>query len=150
MAPSGEWLDLVLQHHGQIEVALEKSGRVTRLDEYQIAHRELRVLLSAHTDAEELVLYAALGLVNKAQANAASAEHEVIRLHLAEIRLSEPFTVEHRHHHDSMEVYVLNHMYQEECLGLLALQVRTLGTTQSQLSKRYREEFTRHFALAAS
>jgi hypothetical protein len=148
MADIGGWLEHVLDHHEQIDQALERKVESMPQDEWIRAEQHLMVLLTAHISAEELILYPALNLVDHQCAQCATVQHKAMSVCLAELEVFGSSSHEYQRVRHGLSSTIREHMYAEESDWLLAVQSRTSGTTQSRFAKRYKEEFDRYWKLA--
>jgi hypothetical protein len=148
MADVGGWLEHILDHHEQIDQALEPVFKSMPLDEWVRAEQHLMVLLAAHISAEELILYPALNLVDHRRAQCAAVQHKTISEFLAQMRILDPTSREYQRIRQDISSAMREHMYVEETDWLLSLQGRTAGTTQSRFARRYKEEFDRYWKLS--
>jgi hypothetical protein len=141
LAPRGGWFEVLLEHHGQIEAAIEDTAAGEALDERRRRQLQLQSLWSAHSGAESLILYPALAIIDKRRAYDACIEHLCVDVCLAEMRLLTPRDLMYQYRFDAMRLLILDHMYHEECSWLPAMQLRTIGTVERRLAEEYRSEF---------
>jgi hypothetical protein len=141
LAPRGGWLEVLLEHHGQIEAAIDDTAAGDAIEERRRGQVQLQSLWSAHSGAESLILYPALAIIDKRRAHDACIEHLCVDVCLAEMRLLAPRDLMYQYRFDAMRLLILDHMYQEECSWLPAIQLRTNGTVERRLAEEYRSEF---------
>jgi Hemerythrin HHE cation binding domain len=140
--PSGGWLDLVVRQHAEIEAAFERARECADPKEQQDLCRQLGVLVNAHADAEECVLYPARALLRTVDDHAAF-EQDSLRLYTAEILRTDLTVAQYQLVLGSFYELAAAHMYAEESGWLLQLQARSTGSFQAHLTERYRAEYER-------
>lgn len=64
-ARPGDWLSMVLDHHGQLEAAFTALKATGEAGARIAAQKSLAILLTGHANAEESVLYPALAQAKK-------------------------------------------------------------------------------------
>lgn len=144
-ASPGDWLSLALDHHLEIrqcfDACREAAGRPARL----AAMKRLALVLSAHSMAEELVLYPALARTGKKlEAGHAYAEQTAEKLQMAALELVDPSTESWLDKLEQIRDAVLHHMHEEERSWFLDLKEK--AEDQGYLTLRFREEFERRAA----
>jgi hypothetical protein len=145
VAVPGEWLSLVLEHHAQIEMAFAAlQGAISsghRLD----AHRELAEILTAHSIAEESVLYPALALHGaKGHAETGYSEQSTVKIDMAALDELDPVSQEYLDKLEQIRAAVAHHVYQEEGTWFPELQAKGSPVDHARLTARYIEEFDRY------
>jgi hemerythrin superfamily protein len=141
---SADWLGMVLDHHEQIEAAFaavrsaEGAGRT-------LALRQLAVLLTGHSNAEESVLYPAMARADeKGHALMAYGEQATAKMQMGLLEGLPPMSQEFLDKLEHIRGAVVHHMYSEEDKWFPELVQATLGAEQSKLGQRYQEEFDRY------
>ena len=143
-ASAGDWLSMVLDHHRQIEDAFAAVKAATSAAVRVSAQKELAVLLTGHSIAEEAVLYPALVAADeKAHATKAYTEQSAAKTQMGLLETIPPMTqdyldIEH------IRGAVAHHVYEEEGTWFLELKEKVASAEQARLSKRYEEEFSRY------
>jgi hemerythrin superfamily protein len=143
LAQPGDWLSQLLDHHEQIEGAFNALRATTDPQSRLAAKTELAQLLTAHSLAEEAVLYPALAHVDeKSHAVMAYTEQSAAKLNLGLLDylplMSQDFLDKLEH----IRGAVLQHVYQEESNWFVELKRK--ADDQQRLSDRYTAEFERY------
>lgn len=140
-----DWLGALLDHHEQIEAAFDAVRMSTNAAERKQAQKALASLLTAHSVAEENVLYPALAQADeKRHATMAYTEQSAAKLQLGLLDYLPPMSQEYEDKLEHLRGAVLQHVYQEESTWFLEL--RDKAPDQALLTQRYMEEFERYYA----
>jgi hypothetical protein len=144
-AGGNDWLSLVLDHHERIEAAFAavKSARdrTSRL----AALKELGVILTGHSTAEEASIYPALARVDeKAHATEGYTEQAAAKLQMGLLENIAPMTQEFLDKLEHIRGAVAHHVYEEEGTWFLELKEKMPAADQETLTQRYQEEFERY------
>jgi len=146
LAEAGEndWLALILNHHMEIEDAFEAVKVAGDSQARRMAENELAVLLSAHANAEESVIYPALiHFGHKLHGTAGYTEQAGAKANLGELEYMDPMSQEYLDKLEHIRGAVAHHVYEEEKDRFLDL--KKLGPAeQTRLTMRYQEEFERY------
>jgi hemerythrin superfamily protein len=144
-----DWLGTLLDHHEQIEAAFDAVRYATEPDERREAQKELALLLTAHSVAEENVLYPALAQVDETHhATMAYTEQSAAKMQLGLLEYLDPMSEEYMDKFEHLRGAVLQHVYQEESSWFIELKDKAEDPTF--LTQRYLEEFSRHYDQDAS
>jgi hemerythrin superfamily protein len=144
-ASAGDWLSMVLQHHRQIEQAFAAVKAATYAAERVSAQKELAVLLTGHSIAEETVLYPALVAADeKAHATKAYTEQSAAKTQMGLLETIPPMTKDYLDKLEHIRGAVAHHVYEEEGKWFLELKEKASSAEQVRLSQRYAEEFSRY------
>ena len=138
-----DWLALILEQHLKIDAAFAAVARAPGPASRWAALKSLAVLLSAHANAEETVIYPALLRGGRrAQAMAGYREQAQAKIRLASLEYLNPvapgFLRELNHIRDA----VAHHTYEEENGRLLELK-QLDPPEQERLTRRFQQEFER-------
>ena len=145
VAGPDDWLSLVLQHHAQIEAAFDAVGRAPDALSRRRAQKELAVLLTGHSNAEEAVLYPAMvHMGEKARATMSFTEQAGAKINLAELEYLDPMSQDYLDKLEHVSGAVRHHMYEEESSRFLELKQKVPAGDQQMLTQRFREEFERY------
>lgn len=143
-AQGDDWLAQILKHHEQIEdafAAVKAAGDASLRRE---AQRELAILLSAHANAEESVIYPALiHFDHKTHGTAGYTEQAGAKANLAELEYLDPSSEEYLDKLEHVRGAVAHHVYEEENDRFLDLK-ELPAPQQARLTQRYAEEFARY------
>jgi len=144
-ASVGDWLSMVLEHHRQIEAAFAAVKAAASPTERVSAQKELAVLLTGHSIAEEAVLYPALVAADeKAHATKAYTEQSAAKTEMGLLERIPPMTQEYLDKLEHIRGAVGHHVYEEEGTWFIELKEKATTHEQARLSERYAEEFARY------
>ncbi len=139
-----DWLGALLDHHEQIEAAFDAVRTSTDANTRREAQRALALLLTAHSVAEENVLYPALAQVDETHhATMAYTEQSAAKMQLGLLEYLPPMSQEYMDKFEHLRGAVLQHVYQEESTWFIELKDKAEDPTF--LTQRYLEEFSRHY-----
>jgi hypothetical protein len=139
-----DWLALILEHHIQIEGAFIALKAATDLPSRLAAQRELAVLLTGHSNAEEAVIYPALlHFGHKTHAMAGYTEQAGAKANMGELEFLDPLSQEYLDKLEHIRGAVAHHMYEEESDRFLDLK-KLSAQDQEHLTQRFKEEFERY------
>lgn len=145
MTSSGDWLSVVLDHHRQIETAFVDAMQQSDASGRHAAVERLAVLLTAHANAEESVLYPELADAgHKAHATMAYEEQAMTKVQMAKLMKLDPMGREWAEKLEHIRGAVLHHMYEEEGTWLPKLQQDLPVGERGRISTRFLEEFDRY------
>ena len=144
-ASSGDWLSMVLEHHVQIETAFGAVKAATTAAARVSAQKELAVLLTGHSIAEEAVLYPALVAADeKSHATKAYTEQSAAKTQMGLLETIPPMSQDYLDKLEHIRGAVAHHVYEEEGTWFLELKEKLSASEQSRLTQRYEEEFSRY------
>ncbi len=150
-AGSGDWLSMVLDHHLGIENAFAAVKNASSAAQRRSAQKQLAVLLTGHSLAEETVLYPAMALTDqKAHSGMAYTEQSAAKVQLAALDDLEPMSQDYVDKLGHLEGAVLHHVYEEEGTWFPKLKQECGSDKAAMLTTRYREEFERYMGGPAS
>lgn len=143
-AAGKDWLGQILDHHEQIEdgfAAVKAAGDAAAR---RAAQLDLAILLNAHANAEEAVIYPALiHFGHKAHGTAGYAEQAGAKANLGELEYLDPLSPEFLDKLEHVHGAVAHHVYEEENDRFLDLK-QLPSAAQQRLTDRYAEEFERY------
>ncbi len=144
MAAPGDWLSMVLDHHRQIESAFD-AVRDAGPGERRAAQKELAVILTGHSIAEESVLYPVLAEENSLGGAAmAYQEQAMAKAQMAMLEQLDPATQDYLDKLEHIRGAVQHHVFEEESTWFPRLKQDALQADQMTLTQRYQEEFERY------
>jgi hypothetical protein len=144
-ASAGDWLSMVLEHHRQIEAAFTAVKAASTAAARVSAHKELAVLLTGHSIAEEAVIYPALVAADeKGHATKAYTEQSAAKTQMGLLETIAPTSEDYLDKLEHIRGAVAHHVYEEEGTWFLELKKKVSSAEQARLSKRYEEEFFRY------
>jgi hypothetical protein len=145
-AGTDDWLALILEHHVQIEGAFVAVRAARDLPSRLVAQKELAILLTAHSNAEETVIYPALvHFGHKIHGMAGYTEQAGAKANMGELEYLDPMSQDYLDKLEHIRGAVAYHMYEEENDRFLDLK-KLAPAEQQRLTQRFREEFTRYSA----
>jgi hypothetical protein len=122
-------------------------GQLSDPDEHRLAQTKLLVLFTAHSSAEEAVIYPALRLIDKVNQ---PADHPREWMYLTELRQLQPVSPRYRSVYESLKSSLLTHRRAEEAGWLAMLQQRTQGKLQYRLGRAPQDHFSQYSKYAAT
>ena len=146
LAGGGEdWLALVLDHHEQIETAFEAVKTAGTVAARRAAQKQLGALLTAHSIAEEGVLYAGMALHDeKSESATAYTQQSAAKVQVFGLDELDPMSNDYEDKLEHLRAAVSHHVYSEEKSWFPELRKNQDATLQARLTKRYAEEFARY------
>lgn len=143
LAVNEDFAQDILDQHRQIEALFQKARSASGMGA-QEAVEELAILLSAHSMAEEAVVYPDISdHSSKAHASMAYEEHAVTKVQLAALQKLDPDTKEWLAKLDHIESAVQQHVYQEEGTWLPDVIRYAPMAERQRMNAEYREYFER-------
>jgi hemerythrin superfamily protein len=144
-AGSNDWLSLVLDHHERIEAAFAAVKAARDRTARLAALKQLGVILTGHSNAEEATLYPALARVDeKAHATMGYTEQAAAKLQMGLLETIAPMTQDFLDKLEHIRGAVAHHVYEEEGTWFLDLKQKLPAADQEILTQRYEEEFDRY------
>lgn len=146
-AAPGDWLQVVLEHHLQIEAGFTLVLEATTEAQRLAALKDLAIVLTGHANAEESVLYPALVRAEeRGHAMSGYSEQAAVKIQLAQLENLPPSSQEFLARLGQLRNAVAHHMYEEEGRWFLELKSKLPAAEQTGLAGRYLEEFDRYVA----
>ena len=150
LAQGSGWLEMVLDHHEDIEDAFDAVKEATSAPARRAAQKELALLLTGHSIAEEVVLYPAMALSDqKAHSGEAYTEQSAAKVQTAALDDLEPMSQDYLDKLEHLRAAVAHHVYEEERTWFPELRKIADSTLQGKLTRRYSEEFERYMGEQA-
>ena len=144
-AKPGDWLAMILAHHEAIEAAFAHTKSASTAAAQAAAQQHLDLVITAHANAEESVIYPALaGEDHETQAKTAYAEQATAKIELGLLKKLKPLSPEFMEKLESIRAAVAHHMYEEESNWLLELRNQASAQDQAQLTEDYSVEYDRY------
>lgn len=149
-ASSIPWLAAVLEHHLQIEAAFEAIRGATDSAMRRSQQLKLMKVLTAHSVAEEGVLYPAMALSSqKAHAMEAYTEQSAAKIQLVALDELDPMSADYLDKLGHLQGAVQHHMYREESSWFPQLIEDQPEQMHVKLAARYQEEFSQYLGLGS-
>lgn len=150
-AGTSDWLAIILQHHDQIEIAFDTAKAARDPVSARAALKELALILTGHSNAEESVIYPALAWCGeKGSASMGYTEQSAAKTQAGELEYLDPMSQEFAEKLEHLRGAVLHHMYEEESSRFIELKQKMPEAQQAHLTQRFREEFERYVGTDAS
>lgn len=144
-AKPGGWLEVVLKHHQQIEAAFREVAGATSAATRVKAQKALAEILTAHSIAEEAVLYPAMAHADdEGHATMAYTEQAATKLQLGLLQRLPPMSKDYLDKLEHIRGAVAHHVYEEEGTWFITLAEKLTPAEQAELAERYQEEFDRY------
>lgn len=145
LAKPGDWLFHVLEHHRRIEACFELALGANSVAERRAALRDLSMVLTAHANAEEAVLYPAMANEDsKAHAGMSYEEHAMTRIQMGALETLDPMGQDWRDKLGHIRGAVQTHVYEEESTRFPDLRHAIAPQDDQRLTRRFLEEFERY------
>lgn len=145
LATSEPWLAAILQQHKQIESLVTEAMTAGGATARREGARQLAAILTAHSTAEEAVVYPDVAeFSGKTHAGMAYEEHAMTKIQLAKLEKLDPMTEEWREKLQHIEGALQQHMYQEEDSWLPDLARNMPAQEKQRMAQRYMEEYERY------
>ena len=143
-ARENDWLSLILQHHVQIEAALAAVKAAGDATTRVAAQKQLALILTGHSNAEEAVIYPALvRFGHKSHGMMGYTEQAGAKANMGELEYLNPMSQDYMDKLEHIRGAVAHHMYEEE--GDRFLHLKELSSEdQAHLTQRFKEEFERY------
>ncbi len=144
-ARPGSWLALVLDHHRGIEAQFDKIAAASDAAGKVRAQKQLALLLTGHSIAEEAALYPALAADHQVgHAELAYQEQAAAKMELGLLERLDPLSKEYDDKFEHIRGAVLHHIYSEEDTWFTKLSEDASAAEQEMMTTRYREEYDRY------
>jgi hemerythrin superfamily protein len=147
-AGENDWLAMILQHHVKIEAAFDAVRSAQDANGRLAAQRELALILTGHSNAEEVVIYPALvRFGHKSHGMSGYTEQAGAKANMGELEYLDPMSREYLDKLEHIRGAVAHHMYEEEGNRFLDL-TKLSPADQARLTERYADEFDRYMGGA--
>lgn len=144
-ATPGDWLSLILKHHEQVETAFSEAREASTTGAREAALKRLGEVLTAHSIAEEAVIYPALADIGrKGPADMAYAEQVAAKMQMAALEKLDPLSEDYVDKLGHLQGAVAHHVFKEEGDWFVDLKGLASPADQEQMLKRYTQEFERY------
>lgn len=145
------WLQRVLEQHVQVETQFDAVRTAVSAEAQRAAQKQLALLLTGHSVAEEVVLYPAMALGDqKGHSTAAYTEQSAAKVQLSALEWLEPLSQEYLDKLEHLRAAVAHHIYEEESKWFPELAANGDEAMQARLSQRFDEEFERYTNMPKS
>ena len=145
LAGTTGWLAAILDHHEGIEAAFARAKAAPDAQQRLAAMKELGILLTGHSIAEEVALYPAVEeLSGKTHAGMAYEEQQMAKLQMNKLERIDPMSDDWREKLEHIEGAVQQHVYQEEDSWFPDVARDAPPELQDMITRRYNEEYRRY------
>jgi hemerythrin superfamily protein len=146
-AQPGSWLAMVLDHHRGIETQFAEIAAAPDAASKVRAQKQLALLLTGHSVAEEAAIYPALAADHQvAHAELAYQEQAAAKMELGLLERLDPLSEDYNDKFEHIRGAVLHHIYSEEGTWFPKLVEDTSAAEQEMIVVRYREEYDRYMS----
>jgi hypothetical protein len=144
-ATTGGWLAQILDHHREIEARFDDVKAATSAQDRQAAQKELALILTAHSIAEEAAIYPALAADKQVgHAELAYQEQSAAKMEMGLLERLDPMSEDYLDKLEHIRGAVAHHIYSEEGTWFLELSEDLDAADQARVTARYAEEFARY------
>lgn len=151
LTSGNDWLASALVHHRQIEDCFERARSAADPMGRTTAMKQLATILTAHSNAEESVLYPALVTHgHKVHATEAYQEQAMAKIQMAELERIDPQSKEWQDKLEHVRGAVLHHIYEEEKDWFPEIVRDGRPGDKVMLDQRFIQEFDRYMNGAES
>jgi hypothetical protein len=141
----GDWLSQAVEHHEGLEQAFANVWLALDCTSRTSAFKQLGILLTVHSIAEEAVIYPALAMRrDKSMSFEAYDEQALIKVQMAVLDRLNPMSRPFIDKLASLERMVMDHIYAEEGKRFLDLKRVVSSYDQAIMTERYAEEYDRY------
>jgi hemerythrin superfamily protein len=145
IAGDSGWLATIIDQHRQIEAAFARALGASDAMSRAQAVKGLGLLLTAHANAEESVIYPAMAdNGEKSGAGMAYEEQATTKIEMAKLEQLDPMSREWSEKLEHIRGAVLHHVYEEEGTWFPKLHQELLPDRRNHLAERFAEEFKRN------
>ena len=145
LAGKGGWLSAILDHHEQIEACFAAVSSATSESGRKKALKQLALMLTGHSVAEESVIYPALASHDQiGGSDELYSQQSTAKVDMAALDELEPTSQDFLDKLESIRGAVAQHVYAEESNYLPKLKAVADSALHARLSRKYREEFERY------
>lgn len=150
VARPGDWLSQILEHHRAIEAAFATLKAATDPATRRAAQKELALLLTGHSIAEEAAVYPALAAEHQvAHAELAYQEQSAAKMEMGLLERLDPMSQDYLDKVGHIEGAVAHHVYSEEGTWFRKFAETASPDQQALITKRYAEEYARYMGGAS-
>jgi hemerythrin superfamily protein len=145
VATPGSWLAQILDHHVEIEARFADVKAATTAETRREAQKELALILTAHSIAEEAAIYPALAADKQlAHAELAYQEQAAAKMEMGLLERLDPMSQAYLDKLEHIRGAVAHHVYSEEGTWFPKLSEDIPAGEHALITQRYQEEFDRY------
>jgi hemerythrin superfamily protein len=144
------WLANILDHHEQIEACFAAVKGASSVEGRKKAQKELALVLTGHSIAEESVIYPAMASMGQEGGSGELyTEQSAAKVQMAALDDLDPTSQDYLDKLEHIRGAVAHHVYEEEGKYFPKLKDEADAATQAKLTRKYREEYERYIGPAA-
>ena len=144
LSRGNDWISMVIHHHEAIEEHFKMVKSAPNAVGQRRAQKRLALLLSAHSIAEENVIYPAMALHDqKSHSGEAYTEQSAAKVQIAALDDLAPMSKDYLDKLEHLRAAVAHHVYEEESHWFRDLW-NNEDVDQAKITKTYEEEFMRY------
>ena len=144
------WLADVLDHHAQIEDCFAAVKGASSVEGRKKAQKELALIMTGHSIAEEAVIYPAMASSGHAGGSGELyTEQSAAKVQMAELDDLDPTSQDYLDKLEHIRGAVAHHVYEEESKYFPKLKDEVDSATQAKLTRKYKEEYERYVGPSA-
>jgi iron-sulfur cluster repair protein YtfE (RIC family) len=146
-----KWFSLVLDHHMELEKLFAKVKAANSSTARAAAQKELAVLITGHSIAEEAIIYPAMKIeTSSMDAIHAFAEQAMAKVKMVELdNIADKMSKVYSDKLEEIRSAVLHHMIEEEQDYFPELQDKSDSSINKKISEHYQSEFNRYVQKSA-
>jgi hemerythrin superfamily protein len=145
LARDNDWLAMILDHHRQIESHVTAALNGATADARKASMKRLALVLTGHSNAEEVTIYPAILEYSGTMSTAmAYEEQEITKIQMAKLERLDPMSEDWREKMEHIKSALEQHVYQEEKSWFTEVATNAPMAERERLSRRYAEEFARY------
>jgi iron-sulfur cluster repair protein YtfE (RIC family) len=146
-----QWFKLVLEHHKNLETLFAKVKNATSLTAKTAAQKELALLLTGHSIAEEAIVYPDMKIeTSSMDATHAFTEQAMAKVKMVELdNITDKMSKEYDDKLEEIRSAVTHHMIEEERDYFPELQEKANAATNKKITDHYQMEFNRYMQKSA-
>jgi hemerythrin superfamily protein len=145
LARDNDWLAMILDHHRQIESHVTAILNAATADARRASMKRLALVLTGHSNAEEVTIYPAILEYSGTMSTAmAYEEQEMTKIQMAKLEALDPMSEAWREKMEHIKSSLEQHVYQEEKSWFPEVATKAPREERERLSRRYAEEFERY------
>jgi hemerythrin superfamily protein len=150
IAGSTGWFASILDHHEQIEGCFAAVKGASSVEGRKTAQKELALILSGHSIAEESVIYPAMASTGQEGGSGELyTEQSAAKVQMALLDALDPTSQDYLDKLEHIRGAVAHHVYEEESKYFPTLKEEADSATQAKLTRKYKEEYERYVGPAA-
>jgi hemerythrin superfamily protein len=145
VAGTSGWLKLVLDHHLEVEDCFAAVKEANSATARRKAQKQLALVLTGHSIAEESVIYPAMALTDqKGNSGELYTEQSAAKVQMAALEDLDPMSQDYLDKLEHIRGAVAHHVCEEEGQYFVRLKETADSAMNAKLTRRYKEEYDRY------